>query len=400
MQGKPIKFLLVDDLEANLVALEGLLRRNGLELLKAQSGREALELLLVHDVALALLDVQMPEMNGFELAELMRGTEKTRRVPIIFLTAGAADQERRFRGYEAGAVDFLFKPLEPHVLQSKADVFFELARQREELEAVAEEKARLLTALSNAQKELRSHADRLEERVRERTASLEETNNHLEAFCYTIAHDLRAPLRAQHGFAQALLDDYGKLLGEERSSFAQRIKTAATRLEDLVDDLLAYSRISRTEMEIVPVDLRKAVIQVHDELAFVIGETSAKVEIQPFDYRVLGHEMTLRTAITNLLANALKFIKPGVLPEIQIRAEERGGYVRLWVMDNGIGIASEYFLQIFGVFQRLHKAGEYPGTGVGLAIVKKAMERMGGQAGVEAEKGVGSQFWIELKKAG
>src|SRR5665213_3043602 len=235
MLSQPIKFLLVDDLDANLVALEGLLRRGGLEVLKARSGKEALELLLVHDVALAFLDVQMPEMNVFELAEWMRGTERTRRVPIIFLTAGAADKERRFRGYDAGAVDFLFKPVEPHILQSKADVFFELARQRDELRAVAEEKARLVSALSDAQKELQVHAQRLEQRVRERTASLEETNNHLEAFCYTIAHDLRAPLRAQHGFAQALLDDYGTLIGEPGRDYAERIKSAAGRLENLVD---------------------------------------------------------------------------------------------------------------------------------------------------------------------
>jgi response regulator RpfG family c-di-GMP phosphodiesterase len=179
MLSKNVKFLLVDDLEANLIALAGLLKRDGLELLVARTGKQALELLLVHDVALAFLDVQMPEMNGFELAELMRGTERTRRVPIIFLTAGAADQERRFRGYDAGAVDFLFKPIEPHVLQSKADVFFELARQRIELQAVAEEKAHLLAALTEAQRDLQMHAEHLDQRVRERTASLEEINNHL-----------------------------------------------------------------------------------------------------------------------------------------------------------------------------------------------------------------------------
>ena len=209
-------------------------------------------MLLLHDVALAFLDVQMPEMNGFELAELMRGTEKTRRIPIIFLTAGTADRERRFRGYDAGAVDFLFKPVEPHILQSKADVFFELARQRQELQAVADEKARLLAALTEAQKHLQMHAENLDQRVRERTASLEETNNHLEAFCYTIAHDLRGPLRAQHSFAQALLDEYGSGLGEEGRDYAQRIRSAAVRLENLVDDLLDYSRISRSEIKKQP----------------------------------------------------------------------------------------------------------------------------------------------------
>src|ERR1700727_3195209 len=127
----PVHFLLVDDLEENLLSLEGLLRRDGLLRLKARSVTQALELLLQCDVALAILDVQMPEMDGYELAELMRGTERTRRVPIIFLTAGAMDRQRRFRGYETGAVDFIFKPIEPHILQSKAYIFFELALQRE-----------------------------------------------------------------------------------------------------------------------------------------------------------------------------------------------------------------------------------------------------------------------------
>src|ERR1700722_6060224 len=130
---RPVYFLLVDDLEENLLSLEALLRRDGLNILKARSGDEALELLLQHDVALALVDVQMPGLNGFELAELMRGNERTRRIPIIFVTAGSADRQRRFRGYEAGAVDFIYKPIEPDILRSKAQVFFELYRQRQQL---------------------------------------------------------------------------------------------------------------------------------------------------------------------------------------------------------------------------------------------------------------------------
>ncbi|HEY1123752.1 MAG TPA: response regulator, partial [Haloferula sp.] len=143
MTPPPIKFLLVDDREANLVALTGLLQRDGLELLTARSGPEALELLLLHDVALALIDVQMPEMNGFELAELMRGTERTRKVPIIFLTAGAVDSQRRIRGYETGAVDFLAKPIDADSLLNKAATFLELARQRQ---ALAESNAKLAEA--------------------------------------------------------------------------------------------------------------------------------------------------------------------------------------------------------------------------------------------------------------
>jgi response regulator RpfG family c-di-GMP phosphodiesterase len=165
----PVYFLLVDDLEENLLSLEGLLRRGELVLLKAHSGTEALELLLQYDVALAILDVQMPEMDGYELAELMRGTERTRRVPIIFVTAGAADRQRRFRGYETGAVDFLNKPIEPDILRSKASVFFELYQQRHQIAAQRDE--------------LKVYAE-----------ALTEADRRKDEFLATLAHELRNPL--------------------------------------------------------------------------------------------------------------------------------------------------------------------------------------------------------------
>ena len=170
-----VKFLLVDDLEENLISLEALLRRDELELLKARSGDEALELLLHHEVALALVDVQMPGLSGFEVAELMRGNERTRRVPIIFVTAGSADSQRRFRGYEAGAVDFIQKPIEADILRSKADVFLELYKQRQQ---IAEQRDRL---------ELQSN-------------SLQEADRRKDEFLATLAHELRNPLAPlRHG---------------------------------------------------------------------------------------------------------------------------------------------------------------------------------------------------------
>src|SRR6201994_1623115 len=171
----PVHFLLVDDLQENLLSLEGLLRRDGLNLLKAGSGDEALELLLEHDVALALVDVQMPGLNGFELAELMRGNERTRRIPIIFVTAGSADTQRRFRGYEAGAVDFIYKPIEPDILRSKADVFYELFRQRQQI--------------AQQRDELKAQAD-----------ALKEADRRKDEFLATLAHELRNPLAPlRHG---------------------------------------------------------------------------------------------------------------------------------------------------------------------------------------------------------
>ncbi|MDB6025223.1 MAG: multi-sensor signal transduction histidine kinase [Verrucomicrobiales bacterium] len=254
-------------------------------------------------------------------------------------------------------------------------------------------------ALAAVKEELDVHAKHLEGVVQERTASLQETNKQLEAFTYTISHDLRAPLRAQQGFASALLADYGDVIGETGRDYAERIIAAATRLDTLVSDLLTYSRINRTEMTIGPVQLRKMVCDICDEMAFEIRETKARVHLHEFFFSVCAHEITLRTTVSNLISNALKFRKLNSSPQIEIGAEERGDWIRLWVQDNGIGIAPEHHHQIFGVFHRLHKTGAYPGTGVGLAIVQKSVERMGGRVGVESQEGTGSRFWIELENA-
>src|ERR1700744_6322893 len=211
----PVHFLLVDDLQENLLSLEALLRRGGLVLLKARSGDQALELLLTHDVALALIDVQMPGLNGFELAELMRGNERTRRVPIIFLTAGSADTQRRFRGYEAGAVDFLNKPIEPDVLRSKADVFFELHRQRQQIAAQRDE--------------LRAQAE-----------ALREADRRKDEFLATLAHELRNPLAPIRNGLHILRM---APMGEAAEKVREMMDRQLTHLVHLIDDLLDVSRV-------------------------------------------------------------------------------------------------------------------------------------------------------------
>ncbi len=233
----PVYFLLVDDLEENLIALEALLKKDGLVLLKARSGTQALELLLKHDVALALVDIQMPGLDGFELAELMRGTERTRRVPIIFLTAGNADQKRRFKGYEAGAVDFLQKPIEPDVLRSKAEVFFalyrqrqEVALQRDELKAATEENIRLL-------EESRKYAE-----------ALKEADRRKDEFLAVLAHELRNPLAPVKNAAEIL-----RLSGADdkvRNSAREIIERQISHMSRLIDDLLDVARIARGKIEL------------------------------------------------------------------------------------------------------------------------------------------------------
>jgi len=377
--------------------LEGLLKRDGLELLKANSGSQALEILLSHEISLAFLDVQMPEMSGFELAELMRGATRTRHIPIIFLTAGAIDQRRRFQGYEMGAVDFLFKPIEPHILQSKADVFFELARQRNELRNTSEAKARLVEDLRRAQAELRQYSDGLEKKVEERTAKLRETIGELEHFSYTIAHDMRAPLRAMNGICQILQEEYGNCVDDAGRDYLRRIVQSSTRMDHLIIDALDYSKAVRNELtleRINPGPLLHEIVESYPQFQ----PFRAQIEI-PNNFRlVLGNRAALTQSFSNFLGNAIKFIQAGTLPRVHVWDELRGKRVRIWFADSGIGIPDDQHARIFEMFYRLHTE-EYEGTGVGLALVKKVVERMRGTVGVESELGKGSQFWIELQSA-
>jgi two-component system CheB/CheR fusion protein len=256
-----------------------------------------------------------------------------------------------------------------------------------------------ITEQKKAEAALQKAKEDLERRVEERTASLRETTEQLETFCYTIAHDLRSPLRAQQSFAQVLLEDYKDKLDETGLNYLQRILASAGRLDKLVNDLLAYSRISRSEILSREIDLGKVVGEVQGHLADDIQNQKGRVTVGPL-LSVCAYEPTLHLVITNLMANALKFVAPGATPDIHIWSEEKDSFVRLWVEDKGIGISPEHIEKIFGVFQRLHPMDKYPGTGIGLAIVRKGVERLGGRVGVESEPGKGSRFWIELKKPG
>ncbi len=239
----------------------------------------------------------------------------------------------------------------------------------------------------------------LEQHVAERTAALEETVADLEAFTYSVSHDLRAPLRAMQGFTQALLEDYTTQLDPVGQDYAHRIGVAAARMETLIQDLLAYSRLSRAELPLRPVALAAVVAEVLAHLEVAIQTREARVTVEEPLPAVLGHHITLRQVVTNLLTNAVTFVAPGVPPRVRIWAEAREAWVRLWLEDNGIGIAREHQDHIFRMFERLHGLDTYPGTGIGLAIVRKGMERMGGEVGVESAVGQGSRFWVELPHA-
>ena len=370
---KPIFFLLVDDLEENLLSLEALLRREGLTLLKARSGEEALEMLLVHDVALALLDVQMPGMDGFELAELLRGNERTSRVPIIFVTAGASDNQRRFRGYEAGAVDFIQKPIEADILRSKSKVFFELYRQRQQIAAQRDELAASAEAL----------------KVADRNKDL---------FLAVLAHELRNPLTP-------LRLGIDVLKGSPDSDRALRTRDLMDRqlihLVRLVDDLLDVSRISQGKIR-----LQKERAQVKDMIQSAVEASRPLIESGGHTLTVTmpshpiwmdADKIRIAQVMGNLLNNAAKYTPPGGQISLQVSCEHDD--VVIVVSDSGVGIPLEMQSHVFQMFaqigEQVHRA--QGGLGIGLALVKQLVAMHDGSISVQSGgTGKGSSFTVRL----
>jgi signal transduction histidine kinase len=372
----PVFFLLVDDLEENLLSLEALLRREDLVLLKARSGDEALELLLRHDVALALIDVQMPGLNGFELAELMRGKERTRHVPIIFVTAGTTDNQRRFRGYEAGAVDFIQKPIESDILRSKAGVFFELYRQRQQIAAQRDELA--------AQAEALREADRRK-----------------DEFLAMLAHELRNPLAPlRYGLDVLRKTPDGQRAANIRATMDRQL----IHLVRLIDDLLDISRVSQGK-----VTLRKERIQVADVIRAAVEASrpgidaarhSLDVDLPSGALWLDGDPTRLSQVVGNLLNNAAKYTPEGGRIGLSVRAD--GNAAAIEVSDNGIGIPVEMQSRVFQLFTQVdrHLERAQGGLGIGLALVKQLVILHDGTITVEsAGSGKGSAFTVRLALA-
>ncbi len=258
--------------------------------------------------------------------------------------------------------------------------------------------AAIVAERKRAQSELARANAELELRVQERTAELRETNSQLEDFVHSIAHDLRAPLRSMNSFSKLLLMDYASRLDDVARDYIQRIGRSAETMDALVLDLLAYGRVARSEIELAPVNVESAWKSALAQYEEVIKDKNACVETaSPFPL-VRAHEATLTQVLANLLGNALKFVRPDVTPHIRLWAEKRPGCVRLWIADNGVGIAPEHQQRMFGLFEQLN-GRKYGGTGIGLSIVRKGIERMGGRVGVESELNRGSRFWIELSGA-
>lgn len=255
--------------------------------------------------------------------------------------------------------------------------------------------ARDITRRKQVEDELREARENLEETVAERTAKLRETIAELEAFSYSISHDMRGPLRAMQGFSVILRDEFSHKLGSEGSDYLARIERSAHRLDELIRDVLSYSRIARTEVKLEPVEVAQL---VHDIVSQYPGfqPPCARIQVDASLPRVMGQASYLTQVLSNLLSNAVKFVPPERTPEVRVYAEPHGGRVRILIQDNGIGIVPRDRERIFNIFERVHAQQDYEGTGIGLSIVRKAIERMGGRVGLESTPGQGSCFWFEL----
>jgi len=360
----PIKCLLVDDLEENLVALGGLLQRDDVELLTARSGMEALELLLVHEVALAFLDVQMPDMDGFELAELMRGSERTRNVPLIFVTAGDHERQRVFKGYESGAVDFIYKPIESHILKNKAEVFFQLYRQRQQL------------------------AQDLHERT--------ETLRLNEMFSALLAHDLRNPLSAVLASAELLRRRTAESHAQEA---ATRILASGRRMSRMIEDMLDLARARLAGGIIVKreaVDLRLLVDRVVREHQAAAPDRTVEIECTG-DFAGSWDPERISQVASNLIGNALKHGQPG--GPVQVRLDGSGvGSVQLSVVNAGT-IAPELLDHLFDPFRAgARPAGRSEGLGLGLYIVYQIVKAHRGTVEVDSSRANLTEFRVVVPR--
>jgi light-regulated signal transduction histidine kinase (bacteriophytochrome) len=396
--------LIVDDNHDNIFSLKSLLILNKFETDTASSGEEALKKILQRDYSLVILDVQMPDMDGFEVAEAISGYSKSKNIPIIFLSAISTQKKFITKGYNSGGIDYVTKPFDPDILLLKVKTFYRLSEQ-----------ARKLSELEkNLRQEIESRKQAgllLERKVEERTSELtkinkqlEQSNRDLAQFAFIASHDLQEPLRKIETFSNLVLK---KDLDQSKAkSYLQRISYSASRLRDLITDLLNYSRIN-AEDNFKKTNLNSVIEETLEDLEInTTGDrTNIKIGRLP-EIEVIPSQM--RQVFQNLISNSLKFCRTGVPCNIVVTGERvatreinsvpdpSGDYFRLTMTDNGIGFNNEYNNRIFDIFQRLNHAELYEGSGIGLAIVKKIIERHDGIIAAIGEENEGATFIIIL----
>jgi len=369
-----VNILLVDDDPNKRFAIKTVLTPLGENVVEASSGADALRQLLRQEFAVILLDVRMPMMDGFETAQLIRQRPRSELTPIIFVTALDQAETDMGRGYELGAVDFVFAPVVPAILRAKVGVFVDLYR---------------------AQQELRRYRTQLEELVEERTTALTAINRELEAFSYSVSHDLRGPLLAFDGLSQALLDDYGNRLDSRAKDYLNRMRRASQRMGSVFDGLQSLFRVTSGDIHREPVDISKMAAEIVEELRASSPDREVSVEIAP-DLAVTGDARLVRILLGSLINNAWKFTSTTPAAAIKVGHELVDGEDRQFVRDNGVGFDMLYSHKLFGAFQRLHSQSEFPGVGIGLATVRRIVNRHGGRSWAEGAVGEGATFYYVL----
>jgi two-component system sensor histidine kinase/response regulator len=376
------KILIVDDREENLMALRSTLREVEAEVIEASNGNQALTATLNHHFAVAILDVQMPGMDGYELANFMQSDSSTNIIPIIFLTANYSEEDKISRGYETGAVDYLIKPYDPFILLSKISVFLTLYSQR---------------------LELKNYSDHLEELVLERTKkldtaieNLQNSNRELELFTKIAAHDLQEPLRRITSYSQLLGKQYREKLDKDADEIIDFIVTGAKHLQNMIIGLHDYIDVKSNCNEFKEVDLSRVLERITMQLANEINETNAVIESGNLPV-IRGDNKQLGNLFFNILDNSIKFTI-GYPPIVKISSSEDHEYWKFNIQDNGLGIDSEYHEKVFQIFRTLHPKDRFKGGGIGLSISKRIVERHEGKIWIESEEGKGTAIIFTIKK--
>jgi signal transduction histidine kinase len=406
--------LLVDDRVENLFALEAILEPLGYPMVRATSGEEALRELLRRDFAVILLDVQMPGLNGFETAKLIKARERSRHTPIIFLTAISSEEAYVFEGYSVGAVDYLAKPFQPDILRSKVGVFVDLflktqrltqqeqllhESERRELELrhraeLAESEARSAKIVREAMEELRELNEELSARQRE----LEHAMNARSRFYASMSHELRTPINAIIGYNSLLLENIYGPLNERQINGIERSHKAANHLLELVNDVLDLSKIEagKIELQLEPMSIPALIEDLFNTVRPLADEHGIALTLERVGTpsRVISDPRRVRQILLNLLSNAIKFGE-GHPVDVTCEALEGGG-VRVEVSDHGTGISAEDLEKIFDEFVQLDAGGQPQGTGLGLAISRRLAELLNGSLEVESRPGEGSTFRLTL----
>ena len=406
MTAEPVNILLVDDRAENLLALEAILEPLGQNLVRANSGPAALKCVLESEFATILLDVQMPGMNGFEVAEIIKSREKSRTIPIIFLSAISKEDAYVFKGYSMGAVDYVFKPFNPDVLRSKVAVFVDLFVKQRELQHQAEllrdaQKRELelehRTSMLEAEARSAAQLGQMNEELHRRQVALEQAMGARNRFYASMSHELRTPINAVIGYSTLMLDNiYGPLNAKQKEGLQRTLK-AARHLLELVNDVLDLSKIEagKIELSLQPVmfpSLIEDLFITVRPLADDYGSTLS-LEMETDSVNIISDPRRVRQVLLNLLSNAIKFGEGKPIRVTCKQSEDRG--VEIAVIDEGVGIAPEDIPRIFEEFVQVSESKQ-PGTGLGLPISRRLAQLLDGSLTVCSTPGQGSTFRLTL----